>query len=62
MTDGFALIAWPASYEASGIMTFIVNQDGIVFQKDLGSKTASLAAAIKLFDPNLTWTRVDVVN
>jgi hypothetical protein len=62
MTNGFALIAWPASYGASGIMTFIVNQDGIVFQKNLGPNTATLAAAIKLFDPDLTWTRVDVVN
>ena len=62
MTEGFGLIAWPASYGASGIMTFIVNQDGIVFQKDLGSNTAERAARIKLFDPDLSWTRVDVVN
>ena len=39
MTNGFALIAWPASYGATGIMNFIVNQDGIVFQKDLGPRT-----------------------
>jgi Protein of unknown function (DUF2950) len=62
MTKGFALIAWPASYGASGIMTFIVNQDGIVFQKDLGPNTAVAAAAIKLFDPDLSWARVDIVN
>jgi hypothetical protein len=62
MTGGFALIAWPASFGASGIMTFIVNQDGIVFQKDLGPKTATLAASIKLFDPDLSWARVDVVD
>jgi hypothetical protein len=62
MTRGFALIAWPASYGASGIMTFIVNQDGIVFQKDLGPNTAKLAAATKLFDPDLSWARVDVVD
>ena len=62
MTKGFALIARPASYGASGIMTFIVNQDGIVFQKDLGPNTAAVAAATKLFDPDLTWARVDVEN
>lgn len=62
MTRGFGLVAWPASYGTSGIMTFVVNKDGIVFQKDLGSGTASDVAAIKLFDPDLSWTRVDVVN
>ena len=62
MTNGFALIAWPASYGASGIMTFIVNQDGVVFQKDLGPNTATVAAATKLFDPDLSWARVEVVN
>jgi hypothetical protein len=62
MTRGFALIAWPASYGASGIMSFTVNQDGIVFQKDLGPNTAAVAAATKLFDPDLRWARVDIVN
>jgi hypothetical protein len=62
MTNGFALIAWPASYGASGIMTFIVDQDGIVFQKDLGPNTAAVAAATKLFDPDLSWARVEVVD
>jgi len=62
MTKGFALIAWPASYGASGIMSFIVNQDGIVFQKDLGPDTASVAAKIKLYDPDLSWSRVEVTN
>jgi hypothetical protein len=61
MTNGFALVAWPASFGASGIMTFIVNRDGIVFQKDLGPKTAALAAAMRLFNPDLSWARVDVV-
>jgi hypothetical protein len=61
MTKGFAMIAWPASYGASGIMSFIVNQDGIVFQKDLGPDTASIAPTIKLFDPDLSWARVDIV-
>jgi hypothetical protein len=62
MTKGFALIAWPASYGASGIMSFLVNQDGIVFQKDLGPQTATLAPSIKLYDPDITWARVEVVN
>ena len=48
MTNGFALLAWPASYGASGIMSFQVNQDGIVFQKDLGPDTARLASVLTL--------------
>ena len=47
MIGGFALVAYPASYGASGIMTFIVNQDGVVYQKDLGPKTAQLANTMK---------------
>jgi hypothetical protein len=62
MTGGFALVAWPASYRASGVMTFIVNQDGVVFQKDLGPETAKLAAAMTSFDPDLSWARVDIVD
>ncbi|MGH7119944.1 MAG: DUF2950 domain-containing protein [Acetobacteraceae bacterium] len=61
MTEGFALVAWPASFDSSGIMTFIVDQDGTVFQKDLGPDTAKVAAAMATFDPDLSWTRVDVV-
>jgi hypothetical protein len=60
MIDGFALIAWPANYGASGIMTFIVDQDGVVFQKDLGPTTATLVTRIDKFNPGLDWTRVDV--
>jgi hypothetical protein len=62
MTDGFALVAWPASFGASGIMTFVVDQDGVVFQKDLGTGTAAAAASITRFDPDLTWARVDVTS
>jgi len=62
MTGGFALIAWPASYGSSGIMTFQVNQDGVVFQKDLGPTTSRVVPGIARFDPDLTWARVDVVN
>ncbi|MCW3475189.1 DUF2950 domain-containing protein [Limobrevibacterium gyesilva] len=61
MTSGFALVAWPAVYGASGITTFLVNQDGVVFQKDLGPRTGALAGAMTRFDPDITWARVDVV-
>ena len=60
MTGGFAMVAWPALYGASGIMSFIVDQDGTVFQKDLGAKTAVLGVTMKTYDPDLSWTRVDV--
>jgi hypothetical protein len=58
MIAGFALIAWPADYGVSGIMTFVVNQQGKVFQKDLGKETAILAAATQEYDPDDTWTEV----
>jgi hypothetical protein len=60
MTEGFAIVAWPAAFENSGIMTFLVDQDGIVFQKDLGPNTAKIAAGITSFDPDVTWTRIDI--
>ncbi len=50
------MVAWPAEYGSSGVQTFIVNQDGVVFQKDLGEDTASVVATIKLFDPDASWT------
>jgi DUF2950 family protein len=62
MIGGFALIAWPAVFEASGIMTFIVGPDGDVYPKDLGPKTASIAVEMTTFDPDLTWSRVAVTN
>ena len=58
LTKGFALIAYPAEYGASGIVTFIVNQDGVVWQKDLGETTATDAAAIREFNPDSTWTPI----
>ncbi len=60
MTDGFALIAWPAIYRASGVMTFMVSQDGTVFQRDLGRSTTGRAAAILSFDPDLDWARIEI--
>jgi hypothetical protein len=58
MIAGFALIAWPAQYGYSGIMTFVVNHQGKVFEKDLGPDTAKAAAAIDAYDPDTTWTEV----
>jgi len=58
LTEGFALIAWPAEYDVSGIMTFMVNQDGTVYQRDLGEDTEALAGAIDSFDPGPEWTAV----
>jgi hypothetical protein len=62
MTEGFALIAWPVSYGASGIMSFMVSQDGIVFQKDLGPQTAAIASTVNAFDPDISWAKVEVVD
>jgi hypothetical protein len=59
LTQGIALLAWPADYGASGIMSFIVNQDGVVYQRDLGEDTASAAAGIEVFDPDDAWTIVE---
>jgi hypothetical protein len=58
LTEGFALLAWPADYGSSGVMTFIVNQDGVVFQKDLGEETATAVESIQAFDPDSTWTAI----
>jgi Protein of unknown function (DUF2950) len=60
MIGGFALIAYPADYGNSGVMTFVVNHAGTVYQKDLGQRTASIAKRIQLFDPDQTWKKVDV--
>jgi hypothetical protein len=58
MIAGFAMVAWPADYANSGVMTFIVNQNGKVYQKDLGEKTEVGAAAIQDYDPDSSWTEV----
>jgi hypothetical protein len=57
MIGGFALVAYPAKYGASGVMTFIVNHDGVVYQKDLGKNTEKTALAMKVFDPDSTWKK-----
>ncbi|HTQ51393.1 MAG TPA: DUF2950 domain-containing protein [Candidatus Acidoferrales bacterium] len=56
MIAGFALVAWPAEWGNTGVMTFIVNQQGRIFQRNLGQKTAKLAAAMTTYDPDDTWT------
>ncbi|TMB53606.1 MAG: DUF2950 domain-containing protein, partial [Deltaproteobacteria bacterium] len=55
MTGGFALVAWPADHGSSGIMTFMVGPQGVVFQKDLGEGTADAAKAITAYDPDASW-------
>lgn len=58
LTGGYAVVAFPAEYGKSGIMTFIMSEQGVVYQRDLGSNTASIASAMTAFDPDLTWTVV----
>ena len=58
MIGGFAIVAHPVSYGTSGVMTFMINQDAVVWQKDLGPQTAQQAAAMKRFDPGAGWTKV----
>jgi len=57
MIGGFALVAYPAEYGSSGVMTFIVNYEGIVYQKDLGPKTAEIAEKMTLYDPDPSWKK-----
>jgi Protein of unknown function (DUF2950) len=57
MTGGYAIVAWPAKYGDTGVMTFIVGRDGVVHEKDLGPGTASIARAMKAYDPDSTWTK-----
>jgi hypothetical protein len=59
MILGFAAIAYPAQYGNSGIMSFIVNQEGVVYQKDLGKNTEKIAKAVKMYDPAKTWKKVE---
>jgi hypothetical protein len=58
MIGGFAVLAYPAVWDNSGIMTFVVNQDGVVYQKDLGEQTEKLAKEIRSFDPDESWKPV----
>jgi hypothetical protein len=58
MIAGFALVAFPAEYGQSGIMTFLVSHHGKVYQKDLGSQTRKIATQMKEYHPDATWTEV----
>ena len=59
MIGGFALLAWPAEYGNSGVMTFLVNHNGVVYQKDLGDYSMKLVRRINAFDPDQTWKKVE---
>jgi hypothetical protein len=59
MIGGFAFVAYPAEYGNSGVMTFIINQDGVLLQKDLGKTTTETAAAMSEFDPDTDWSLVE---
>jgi hypothetical protein len=58
MLGGFVPVAYPASWGNSGVMTFLVNHDGVVYQKDLGPNTAALACKMTRFSPDSTWTHL----
>lgn len=59
MTEGFGLLAYPAQYGTSGVMTLMVGQDGVVYQKDFGPNTAAAAEALSAYDPDTTWAKVE---
>jgi hypothetical protein len=59
MIGGFGLVAYPARYRSTGVMTFIVNHDGVVYEKDLGKNTVTIAEKMTVFDPDRTWKRVE---
>lgn len=59
MTRGFAFVAYPAEYRTSGVMTFMVNQDGIVFEKDLGRRTMETAKSMTAYNPDSSWRKAD---
>ena len=60
MIGGFGVIAWPVTYGETGVMTFIVNQDGVVYERDLGLDTSGQAGTINLFDPGEGWDKADM--
>ena len=59
MIFGFALVAYPAEYGSSGIMTFMVNQSGMIYENDLGEDTEKLAMALNVYDPDPTWKKAE---
>jgi Protein of unknown function (DUF2950) len=61
MSKGFAFVAYPAVYRDSGVMTFVVSQDGVVYERDLGKGTAEKAKSMKAFDPDTMWVRSEII-
>ena len=59
MTEGFAFVAYPAEYRSSGVMTFIVNENGVVYQRDLGPDTEKNASGMTEYAPDSSWQRAD---
>jgi Protein of unknown function (DUF2950) len=57
MTEGFAFVAYPAEYRSSGVMTFIVGSDGVVYQRDLGKTTDTISSSMKIYNPDSTWKK-----
>ena len=57
LLGGFAIVAWPARYRVSGVTSFIVNHDGVVYEKDLGANGAALASSMSRFNPDKTWRK-----
>ena len=57
MIGGFAIVAYPSNYGVTGVMSFIVNHDGVVYEKDLGAGTAAAGAGMKAFNPDKTWKK-----
>jgi Protein of unknown function (DUF2950) len=62
MSEGFAFVAYPAEYRSSGVMTFIVGSDGVVYQRDLGKTTGAIADSMKTYDPDSAWKAADVTS
>ena len=58
LSRGFALVAWPARYDVTGVMTFVVNQDGVVRERDLGPAADGAGTSVTLYDPDASWTAV----
>jgi hypothetical protein len=58
MTGGFAFVASPAEYRSSGVMTLLIDQSGVIYEKDLGPETVNLAKAMTAFNPDKTWSQV----
>jgi hypothetical protein len=59
MTRGFASLAYPAEYRSSGVITFLVSQDGVVYQKDVGPKNEEIVKTLRQYDPDSTWRKAE---